>query len=410
MSEDSLEKNPYLSNIAINFVESLFDFEEDDKYSLPNKGHNNSMHAIKKSKQKNKSLESKLNQNNQNSKKINATKNTTSYPQTSAKTIKKNNYNTLNDSNKKIMFTEQHTKPDSLTKSVRQIDKHPTKEKKIDNNNINKTESTNEIYKAKLDSIKEKKLYEERVKILRNHINLLKKQEIELNKKMEQAKEKEKDKNKIKKEKYDNKKFLLSAEIDKRKALEEKKKIISETKKQNDINLKESQERNKNEKINNYRQSYNDRKKAEELRIENNNKKEHLNQIQIEKIKNEREKNKEKNMQKKYDNKNKMNKTYKKSYEENVNQTQKLKDELSKLESMEDHYIQNIQKTQEYIRKNNDDNDIKFNKYKKIKFDNNSNNNFNYKGKVRASSTATSQKRRLKNNNKNIEKMDDDLF
>ena len=105
-----------------------------------------------------------------------------------------------------------------------------------------------------------------------------------------------------------------------------------------------------------------------------------------------------------------MNKTYKKSYEENVNQTQKLKDELSKLESMEDHYIQNIQKTQEYIRKNNDDNDIKFNKYKKIKFDNNSNNNFNYKGKVRASSTATSQKRRLKNNNKNIEKMDDDLF
>ena len=39
--------------------------------------------------------------------------------------------------------------------------------------------------------MKEKKLYEERVKILRNHINRLKKQEIELNKKAEQAKEKE---------------------------------------------------------------------------------------------------------------------------------------------------------------------------------------------------------------------------
>ena len=418
MSEDTGEDNSNLNNIAVNFVESLFNFESDDidNTSLPKKGHNNSMHEIKKTNKKTKSLEKKpkLNQNNiKNSQKKNGSKITPSYPQTSAKSLKKNSNNNINDLDRKILFTEQNTKTDYLTKSVRQIKKQPTKDKKIDfkteGNKLNKTSSTTEIYKAKLDSIKEKKLYEERVKILRNHINLLKKQEIELNKKMEQAREKEKGKNKIKKEKYDNKKFLLSAEIDKRKALEEKKKIISETKKQNVINLKESQERNKNEKINNYKQAYNDRKKAEEIRIEKNNIVEQKNHIQIEKIKNEREKNKERNIQKKYDNKNKMSKTYKKSYEENMNETQKLKDELSKLESMEDHYLQNIQKTQEYIKQNNDENDIKFSKYKKIKFDNNSNNNYNYKGKVRrASSTATSEKRR--NKNKNFEKIDDVQF
>ena len=404
MSEENFEDDSNLNKISINFVESLFDFERNDKNSFIEKDKNNSMYEIKKSK-KTKSTEKKktINKNNiKNSKQINGPQNSHQHPhpQTSAKKIKNNN--NINDSNNKNLFTEQPTKSDYLTKSVGKIEKHPKKAKKPDlkannNNTTDKGTSTNEIYKAKQDSLKEKKLYEERVKILRNHINLLKKQEIELNKKAELTREKEKDKNKIKKEKYDRKQFLLSAEIDKRKALEEKKIIISQQKKQSDINLKESQERNKNKKINKYKQAYNDRKKAEEIRIEKNNIVEQKNHIQIEKIKNEREKNKERNIQKKYDNKNKMNKSYQLSYEETINQTQRLKDELSKLESMEDYYIENIKKTQEYIKNNNDDNNIKFSNYKKIKF-NNKNNKY-YQGNVRSRSTATSTKRRNKINN-----------
>ena len=152
--------------------------------------------------------------------------------------------------------------------------------------------------------------------------------------------------------------------------------------------------------MNKYKQAYNDRKKGEEKRIENINKIEKNNQINIEKMKNEREKRKERNIIKQNENKNRMNQSYQKTYQDNVNQTQKLKDELSKLELLEVQYIENIKKTQEFIKNNNEDEKIRFDNYEKIKFYNNIDNNYKryYKPKIRSRSTVKSTKRRNKKN------------
>ena len=269
-------------------------------------------------------------------------------------------------------------------------------------NTYNTNISAKEIYKAKQVSTKEKKLYEERVKILRNHINALRKQEIELNKKAELAKEKEINKNKLKQEKDHLKQVLLTKEMDRRNALEEKKKIIMQQKIKNDMHLKEQQQKMKNDKLNRYKKVKNDLKKAEERRNENNNKKEHIIHDKIEEIRNERQKMRERSIQRRYVDKNRINKSYQMTYEDNINQTQKLKDELSRLENMEDQYIENIKKTQEFIRKTNDKDNIRINNFRKIKFNSLSNNNYSiyYKQKVRPKSTATSMKRRNININR----------
>ena len=244
MSEENLESKEKLDKIAINFVDSLFNdynnilTEEEQKTE--------SSHPENYDQKLKKEEKPKLSENKTpNTKPSNKQNKSTSQKKTLTKITKKNNIN--NNSNKKNLFSDKYPKSNYLTKSVRQIEKNK-KENKDDNSTTNTISSKNEIYRAKQDSMKEKKLYEERVKILRNHINRLKKQEIELNKKAEQAKEKEKDKIRLKKEKYDKKQFLLSAEIDKRKALEEKKKIISQQRVENDINLKESQKKKKMKK------------------------------------------------------------------------------------------------------------------------------------------------------------------
>ncbi len=117
-------------------------------------------------------------------------------------------------------------------------------------------------------------------------------------------------------------------------------------------------------------------------------------------MKNEREKRKERNIIKQNENKNRMNQSYQKTYQDNVNQTEKLKDELSKLESLEVQYIENIKKTQEFIKNNNEDEKIRFDNYEKIKFYNNIDNNYKryYKPKIRSRSTVKSTKRRNKKN------------
>ena len=190
--------------------------------------------------------------------------------------------------------------------------------------------------------------------------------------------------------------------MNRRNALEEKKKIIMQQKIKNDMHLKEQKQKMKNDKLNKYKKVKNDLKKAEERRNENNNKKEHIIHDKIEEIRNERQKMRERSLQRRCVDKNRINKSYQMTYEDNINQTQKLKDELSRLENMEDQYIENIKKTQEFIRKTNDKDNIRINNFRKIKFNSLSNNNYSiyYKQKVRPKSTATSVKRRNKNINR----------
>ena len=114
--------------------------------------------------------------------------------------------------------------------------------------------------------------------------------------------------------------------------------------------------------------------------------------MQIKKIKNEREKFKEKNERKKNEDINRINSSYRKTYQNNINETKKLKEELKNLELMEEECIQKLKKTQDYIKKNNDEN-IRFNNYQKIKFSNDIDNKIRRK--------ANSATRRNQNNNIN---------
>ena len=408
IEQENLNDMENLNKIAVNFVDELFGkFEEEDSNQLPEEQNNSSATPVDIDHKENKNEKSQ--KSKQNSKTIAKDKIRKAYippkPQTSAKkkTIKNRNNNDINDKN---YYTEQNQKGNYLKQSQKRMNKK--KERNEDSNGDYSPNHyitnipTKEIYKAKQVSTKEKKLYEERVKILRNHINALRKQEIELNKKAELAKEKELNKNKLKQEKDHLKQVLLTKEMDRRNALEEKKKIIMQQKIKNDMHLKEQKQKMKNDKLNKYKKVKNDLKKAEERRNENNNKKEHIIHDKIEEIRNERQKMRERSIQRRYVDKNRINKSYQMTYEDNINQTQKLKDELSKLENMEDQYIENIKKTQEFIRKTNDKDNIRINNFRKIKFNSLSNNNYSiyYKQKVRPKSTATSVKRRNKNINR----------
>lgn len=398
MEEKISEEDSKIYKISTNFVDSLFNKQKNKSQEKNYSKYNNRKNRV--IKHKTNDLSAKINQNppkiKQNISKdnINAKKSNLKIQTTGKKKI---------NNNSKILFTEtsiNNTKLNDFSKSARQT-------KKEDIENENSHSSAFEIYKAKQESLKEKKIYEEKVKILKNHINALKKQELELNKKAEINKEKEKNKNKIKQDKFNMKQALLSLEIDKRNALEEKKRNIIKQKKENNKGLKVSQTKIIKEKKKNYKQAYKDKQNVEKKRIENNNKKEENYHMIIQKIKNDREKLKENNIKKKNDKINKMSDTYKMSYKNNINETERLKNELMMLEKMEDQCIENLKKTQDYIKNNNDnDENMRLNNYQKInfnEFDYNNYYNFNNSKKK-----AISVKRRNNHNltNQNMENHD----
>ena len=362
MSEENQNKFP------LNFVDS---FLENNKQIIMPPDENSASKSkpikhktnISNDKTKNNHFFSKYNTNPKNKNSI--------LQKTFRKKVVKNNDNSM-DINKKILFSERtknSTGSNFFPKSTRYTDNSFRDIKKSFYTTSNLNSSTNEIFKANQESLKERKAYEEKVKILQNHIRALKKQEEEINKKEKMNRNKEKYLNKKKKEKENRKKVLLSAEIDKRNALEEKRRTTMEQKIMTNRGLKASQEKNINEKINKYKKAINDKKKTEEKRIENKNNNEKKCHFQIEKIKNERIKNREKNLEKKYENINKLNNSYIISYEKNIDETKRLKNELSKLELVEEQCLENLKKTQEYIKKSNPEN-IKLNGYKIIKINN----------------------------------------
>ena len=394
---DKYYKNKELYQITKKFVESLF------KEYIDNSSYNNYIKRPFKYKnrefpQKNKTITLNLSKD-----KIMPYNKHLVFQTTGKKKINKNSNNNDTNSNNKIYCTEK-------TKKSTTSDYFPSTTRQTGKNNINKdyyntinttssnsNSSTYEIYKAKQESLKEKKLYEERVKILRNHINALKKQEEELNKKAEFNKEREKNINKRKKEKDCLKQALLSAEIDKRNALEEKKKKYFQQKLKNILGLKKSQERIIKQKNRQYREAYKDRRKIEEIRNEINNKIDEKNSTQFKKIRNEREKLKDKNNRKNNEDITRINNSYRITYQKNINEAQKLKNELKNLELMEEECIEKLKKTQDYIKKNNGEN-IRFNNYERNKYNITFDNNTKRK--------ANSVKRRNYNNDINYQKRD----
>jgi hypothetical protein len=176
-----------------------------------------------------------------------------------SKNLDKNKNNFTNSYNK-LLYTEQTTNSSvtnnyfpqkeqiaSFTSKTKSNNDAKTKRSKysLDFNKTFSSSSTYTNFKAKQESTKEKKLYEEKIQILRSHINALKKQQSDLAKKALKVRENEKIKIKIQKNKESIKQALLSAEIDRRFEMQFKRKSIAEKKSKENKDLSVSKDRTK---------------------------------------------------------------------------------------------------------------------------------------------------------------------
>ena len=333
-------------------------------------------------------------------------------------TSEKNNKNSIANSYKRLLFTEQTTKS-SVTNNYfpkRQQNKKSNLKTKTNNKfkinknkfnfDLNKTyssSSTYSNYRAKQESEREKKLYEEKIRLVHNRIEVLKQQQSYLSKKAQKEKENEKYKNNIIKEKERIKQALLSAEIDKRNEMVAKRKNITQKKLKEKKELIISKEQIINGKSKEYKKAYIKKKEMEKTINEDNNKFTKVNKILIDKIKSEREKNKKKLINKKQNYIDKINNSYRHTYQTNLNETQKLKNELKRLEKVEEKYIDNMKLTKKNFRKNKFERDIDAcRKYEKIKSFDCLDKNRNIKIKINKRNANSIMKKYKINNQNNI--------
>lgn len=366
MVENNIDFNTKLKNISKDLVASFFKSD-----NTPN---NNTINNI--------------NQSNQSSHNIDQNFSYTEVIYHKAKelsqfTTKKNKNKNLANSYKRLLFTEQTTKSSVTNNYIPQNGKNQISSLKTKTDNkikpkkyklnldLSKTFTSSETYnnfKAKQESKREKKLYEDKIQALKNHINALKKQQSDLTKKAEIAKENKKYKMKLKQEKESIKQALLSAEIDRRNEMEMKRKNIAEKKMKEENGILISKRRNNKDKKNEYKKLIIHKKKLKKIVNEDNYKSNEINRIIIDKIKKDREKTMNNLYQKKKNYINKVNNSYRITYQNNLNETKKLKNELIKLEELENQYLQNMKYTQDTL-KNYNKNNIKYRMHQKIKSD-----------------------------------------
>ena len=366
MEENNIDFNTKLKNISKDLVASFFKSD-----NTPN---NNTINNI--------------NQSNQSSHNIDQNFSYTEVIYHKAKelsqfTTKKNKNKNLANSYKRLLFTEQTTKSSVTNNYIPQNGKNQISSLKTKTDNkikpkkyklnldLSKTFTSSETYnnfKAKQESKREKKLYEDKIQALKNHINALKKQQSDLTKKAEIAKENKKYKMKLKQEKESIKQALLSAEIDRRNEMEMKRKNIAEKKMKEENGILISKRRNNKDKKNEYKKLIIHKKKLKKIVNEDNYKSNEINRIIIDKIKKDREKTMNNLYQKKKNYINKVNNSYRITYQNNLNETKKLKNELIKLEELENQYLQNMKYTQDTL-KNYNKNNIKYRMHQKIKSD-----------------------------------------
>ena len=335
--------------------------------------------------------------------------------------IKKNSKNTIDkndkkvvDSNKRLLFTEQTTKSSETNNYIPKTKKSKMyslkiKENKKNKNNIKKfnlniynTFSPSKTYhnfKEMKESTKEKRLYEDKIRLVRKNIEALKKQQIYLKKVTEKEKQIQNNKNKIKIEKESIKQALLSIEIDKRNELDIKRKNIANKKLKEKQYMMISKIKIKNKKIKEYKKAYIEKKKIEEIIYEDNNKTHTSNKLLIDKIKFEREKYRKNLINEKKNFFDKINNSYRLTYRNNLNETKKLKNELMELEKMEEQYLEKMKHTKNVLNKNKF---VIFKKYEKMKSFDNINKSQNLLNKTSKRNANSVMKRIKKNNEDNI--------
>ena len=373
------EKEEQEKIIVINFVESLFD-EEKPKIKI--KKVNNKMvknrvvkaYLPKNNKMKNND-KNKIKKNNVNIKKENQdrTLDTDLYRNSLIKKILNiNKHKNYYERNKSIELRPKYINindEDNLTKSNN--NKTYSTKKKIMNNLLDYNNKSSEKkrptielftdieseqkFKAKLESEKERKECEEKIRILKNHISAMKRQQENMNKKILFFKNKENMLNNAKKFKEKSKRDLYEYKIIKRAELEQKKKNIEKIREKIDKGIKESKYKTKLEKTYKYKH-YQQELKELNKQNESNNTKKIIEQIQ--KIKAIRDNNKNISInRRKFLNKN-YNDINEKKYETNIEKMKLLKEEIKQLLNEEDECLTNLNKT-----KNQYDNMTSYNKY-----------------------------------------------
>ena len=265
-------------------------------------------------------------------------------------TSSKNNYNN-SYKQKKLMY---NSSAKNISKTNKDLKNKSNKTNIRDLNKGKKTYSAiNENYLNKIQSDKEKKFYQEKVRILENRIMALKKHEDIIHRRMHCNDVRQTYLNQKKKEKSDMKQALLSHDIDKRNELDIRRKAIKEQKNNEKKHLKESMEKSKMAKMKDYENMQKEKKLALSIINENNNKIEEYGRGNVKKIKKEREQIKknenkrQKNLEKTADN------FYIETYEDNKLETNKLKNKLKKLEKLEMKYLNSLNKTRQGMIRNN---------------------------------------------------------
>ena len=373
------EKEEQEKIIVINFVESLFD-EEKPKIKIKKVNNKTVKNRVvkaylpKNNKMKNND-KNKIKKNNINIKKENQdrTLDTDLYRNSLIKKILNiNKHKNYYERNKSIELRPKYINindEDNLTKSNN--NKTYSTKKKIMNNLLDYNNKSSEKkrptielftdieseqkFKAKLESEKERKECEQKIRILKNHISAMKRQQENMNKKILFFKNKENMLNNTKKFKEKSKRDLYEYKIIKRAELEQKKKNIEKIREKIDKGIKESKYKTKLEKTYKYKH-YQQELKELNKQNESNNTKKIIEQIQ--KIKAIRDNNKNISInRRKFLNKN-YNDINEKKYETNIEKMKLLKEEIKQLLNEEDECLTNLNKT-----KNQYDNMTSYDKY-----------------------------------------------
>jgi hypothetical protein len=175
------------------------------------------------------------------------------------------------------------------------------------------TEATEKI-RAKMES--EKKEYEEKIRMMINHISAMKRQQEDVARKINFLKQKEENLNNAKREKENARKAIMEMNNLKKNELEKKRKNVEKKRENQNKRMKKSAEKTKTDRINNYRQLQ--KEKEDSFRLKDINKQNSYSiKGHTEKIKSTRENNK--------NNSTKRRKMVNKNYHE-VNEKKPIKD------------------------------------------------------------------------------------
>jgi len=359
MFEEEREKQD--KKIVGNFIDSLLE-EEKPKTNIKkinNKRSKNKVikHYLPPNKKQKISDKNNMKNNNQDNKQdktidndiyrntlikkiLNINKRKNNYDRNKSIEIRPKNIN-INDGNSSA---KKNNKKNNSTKKriIKKTDYNYSTERRNKTIDVSSEEKYGEKFKAKLESEKEKKECEEKIRILKNHISAMKRQQDNINKKMFLLKNKENMINSAKKMKEKSKRNIYEYKIIKRAELEQKKKNIMKQREEINKGVKEAMEKTKLEKYNKYK-LYQKEKKELSKEKEKNNAKKIIEQI--EKIKAIREINKNVSFNRRRLLNQNYNEVNEKQYENNIQKTKLLKEQIKQLLEEEDECLEKLNKT-----------------------------------------------------------------